>query len=139
MENKTQIICFIAPIKFAKLLGNTLPEKIGFMADEAYLSNGDQLAYVAENGKTEIQGFSEALSKEASIILVPDTFKLLYSPTVSFRIVSHNETPQAKITYYKSLPLYAGHETSIEEEHKEGKETIYKQIADLIKEYYVNI
>ncbi|QYO65285.1 hypothetical protein [Leptolyngbya sp. 7M] len=93
-----QIIAFIAPDKFARLLRHEKAKAIGFLEytddDTDYLNGGDHVFYVNGPGKYESACFDQDKAEKAFYILVPDALNDFdeYEPKHEFAILYHHET-----------------------------------------------
>lgn len=135
MENdEKKIICFIAPQKFASLLGVKKASAIGFIRDGAYLNDSEHLAYIDMNGVMKTGSFKLEDFKSASVVLIPDSFMLNYLPDFSFKIIYHSQTDfNLQILNLANRPGCLCITKSSEDENDEhGKNTVYQKIADFI-------
>jgi hypothetical protein len=134
-EKDKQIICFINPSKFHALLGSDKSKEIGFCDDDDVLLNdGEKLVYIDSNNLVFLGGFDEAKAGLSSVILIPDSFPLQYSPIKAFKILYHGETDE--LTRVKPLTEhhnFRGKLKSMEEILEKGSETLYYKIAKSIK------
>lgn len=110
-----QVIAFIAPDKFAGLLGNYV-DCIGFrtyteQGDPRLLNGGNHVFYVYEPGEFESECFDQDKAENAVFILVPDALRGFddYEPNREFAILYHNETPNHReLGFWRARPFFCG-------------------------------
>jgi hypothetical protein len=122
-----QIICFIDPIKFGALLGDTA-KAIGFYENGAFLGDSTRVVYVGKEEQCEVGLLDPDWAASAQIILIPDSLVLAYEPRVEFKVLHHTHTPLAQIQRFESLSNCSGSKEFIED-----PTTIYGNIARQIK------
>lgn len=126
---KQQIICFIDPQKFSKLLGPSKSKKLGFYRNDSFLNNSKHLVYVDDKGKSSIGSYVVTKASSAFIILVPDRFDFTYEPKCEFTVLFHGLTVQERVNRLEKLPNFRGSKKSMED-----SSTVYSEIASYLKE-----
>lgn len=120
-----QLICFIDPSKFCRLLGKEKSDNIGFQNN-----NNDLIGFIGKNGESKFGTFSSEKAQEATILLVPDSFDLPknYTPIIRFKILYHGKT----IKELRVDPLTTSINCEGSDKKPEYPDTIYHKIAQFI-------
>lgn len=126
-----QIIVFIDPSKFGSLLGYEKP--VGYRKNKKNLDDGNELVYVKKDGDAEVGEFDQKDAEEASIILVPDRYNLIYTPKVPFKILRHSVQPRALTSLTSNTDNLEGILQTLEENTVDGKSTPYEMIVVLMQ------
>lgn len=137
MSTTCQLIAFIAPSKFGRLVGeDAIPGYRLIDPDSSnsnYLDNFQSVVYVYDDKRTPIVGkLNQSEAHKTSVLLVPDgclKVNFDYVPVGAFKLLSHSDKGAAnKIAALRKSPFYGGELKSSEE-----PDTPYGALAKAIK------
>lgn len=121
MSPKCQLIAFIDPEKFGRLVGeDTILGYEDPGSGGGYLNNFQSVVYVDDDSRPPVAGrLNQAQAGKASVILVPDgctKANFNYVPKKTFKILFHADKSSAdKIEALRESPLFLGELHSSEE------------------------
>ncbi|MFY9620499.1 MAG: hypothetical protein WAM70_15085 [Pyrinomonadaceae bacterium] len=129
MKAGCQLIVFINPSKFDRMVEGEKTIDNFETPKGGYLNNSQWIVYVDEDCRTASGAFEETTAQKSAVILVPDKISSFsYEPQTSFKILFHTETPATLVAGLEQSPWFRGKLRSEEEET-----TPYDDLAQAIK------